>query len=216
MSDELNPDIKKTKIGKVKLYEIELLPLSFYDQTELSELIKTVLNKIVLLFDEDKGLTSVDVISLIIDSFTENLDQALALITGKTRRDAKAMLKDITNNQLKHILETVWEQNYKDVSKNVISLFETLGATTARSASERSPQPSLSDTPNTTSHTSTEEAGETEDLQSDKSEDSTKTPQEEKLTDSSSQPSSTDLKSEMKQEDQGQELTQEDNLKEEA
>jgi len=119
MSEKLNPQIRTMNIGTKKLFEIKIYPLSFADQTKMTDLITQAVQKI---FAERQGLEkapNIEVVSVLVGLVKENIEKLLLLVTD----DGKKVLESITNLQLFEIASIVYEMNYEAIAKNVKDLF---------------------------------------------------------------------------------------------
>lgn len=162
--DELNPQITTVKIGRRNLTEQTLYPLSVPDQLKVTDIVTEAIQSLWDLQkdaeEKDEMLTNTAFASAIIGAIRANIVTVLALVIDVSTKEAEKVLAETTNLQLTCILDKIWWANYEDSIKNVQDLF---GKVKSLFLSERSSQPSLNDTDNTISPTSTPEAGETED-----------------------------------------------------
>lgn len=162
MGNAINPQIKKVEIGVRDLREINVLPLSIGDQTELSEII----SKAVKSFVESGNLADEAFIAGVLELLSTNISKILKLITDD-KTAPKQLLKEITNNQALRIAEIVYEENYSQIVKKVQGLVEKMGPknraiTRMGTSILEGLQPiSSDDIPSTESKTSSESPGET-------------------------------------------------------
>lgn len=119
----INPQIKKVNIGIRDLREIEILPLSVGDQTELSGIVTQAVQSFI-----ESGDTGDEAfIAGTLDLLKSNLDTVLDLITEG--EDSAVIVKEMTNKQAIEIAEIVYEENYEDLIKKVKSLIQKMGLT---------------------------------------------------------------------------------------
>jgi len=136
----INPQIKSVEIGILKLRKIKIYPLSMADQLSLTELI----NKTVKSFfesgagSEDENLV---IVSFIVKTIQDNIGRILGFISPDEKPEV--IMKEITNQQLSEIVRIVYQDNYEEPVKNVMSLFPT---EKIQSVLERQSQQSVKDT----------------------------------------------------------------------
>ena len=166
--EQLNPDIKNVSIGVRKLYNLTVFPLSFGQQIELSNLIGDA----VAGFYQKKAIKDAEFVAFLVKVIGENATRILEMVTDPDEikeivkdSEKKELIDNITNKQLIEISEIIYEDNFKDPTETVKTLWETLGKQFLSVASL--PQ-SSEDIPSSDSSTSLEEAIEKEDSPSDK------------------------------------------------
>ena len=136
----INPQIKSVEVGILNLRKIKIYPLSMADQMELTE----VINKAVKSFFEsssggkDENLVFV---SFIVKTIQDNIDKIFKYIVPD--ETPSKLMKEITNQQLSEIVRIVYQDNYEEPVKNVMSLFPT---EKIQSVLERQSQRSVKDT----------------------------------------------------------------------
>ena len=150
---KLNPQIATTWIGVKELEEVTIYPLSIPDQIEMSDIVTKAINGF---FSSDTG-SDVAFVTFMVELIKENIGRVLQLVTCETEAKAKKLLGKVTNTQAAEIAKIVFDVNYKDVLKNVKSLFETVATILP---SERPLPPSASATPSTDLKTFTGEPSE--------------------------------------------------------
>jgi hypothetical protein len=149
----LNPQVKKIKIGKKELRDITIYPLSMTDQFKMTEVIQSALEAM-----EGITLTSdAQVITVIIETIKANLGEMLEYITDPA--EEAVSFDEITNDQFYDIVDTVYKVNYEGAVKNFSDLFERVMSLLP---SKRSVPTSVSDT-DIDSSTATDSALEKED-----------------------------------------------------
>lgn len=169
--NKLNPEVREIQIGIREFESLKIYPLSIADQMSMSELITESLRKFFGVEGADgqgeaeqKSLSSVsdvEFVEFLVKLITENLAVALNLITDAgTLPQAKKLLQKITNNQAVEIATIVYEMNYQDSAKNLMSL---LGKVMPALQSRRPLQPSSNDTPDMGLNTSSDSVSEKED-----------------------------------------------------
>ncbi len=152
----INPDIRNITYGKKELKELTLYPLSIGDQFKVTDVITSVVQKLVAGTKENQ-LDDFVFMSAIINALEDNLGKVLELIADISEDEVKNILQDITNSQLVDIVESVWSVDYEPALKKGKSLFER-----GKSVFDlkRSLQNSSSATHNTDLKTSTEKVTE--------------------------------------------------------
>jgi hypothetical protein len=109
--DKLNPQIKKVKVGKKTLTQIDILPLSWTDQS-------VVLDKFFEVFlagaSSFANLKDVDVLIEVKKLITTNIELILQYVVDSEEIKPSEIMKVITNSQLLEIIEIIWEVNYAD------------------------------------------------------------------------------------------------------
>lgn len=152
----LNPQIKKVKVGIRDLREIEILPLSIGDQTELSDIVTKAVQAFIKSGDTGDEVFIAGTLELLKD----NIGRVLELITEG--EDLGKLLKEMTNTQAIEITTIVYQENYEDLVKKVMSLIGKMGLMNPNSPLITSLATSLEDTPSTESKISTESLGQEE------------------------------------------------------
>jgi hypothetical protein len=164
----LNPDIRMVQIGVRELYNLTIYPLSFGQQIKLSETI----GEAVASFYQNKDGSDAELVAFIVKLLGENAKEILGYITDPD--EVKEIMKGakekeitncLTNKQLFEIGEHIYEDNFKDPSEKVRTMFETIRKEYLSDV--LSPE-SSEDIPSTDLSTSSEEAIEKEASQSDK------------------------------------------------
>ena len=156
----LNPQITKIDIGKRNLRSITLYPMSLADEELFGDVIQKALQKY---FEQEVGGEEglIEFVDFMLKLIKDNIIKILGFITEKEEKPKK-IFNEMTNLQLTELANKIYKINFEEPSKNVEGL---LGTIKRMFLSRRLLQPSLSDTDNTTSATSTPEVSETEDLQ---------------------------------------------------
>ena len=165
----LNPDIRTVQIGVRELYNLTIYPLSIGQQVKMSETIGDA----VAGFYQNPTSTDAEFVAFIVKLLGENAKEVLDYITDPdeikgvlTGKGKKGDIHDYINNkQLFEIAENIYEDNFRDPSEKVKTMFETIKKEYLSGL--LSPE-SSEDIPSTDLSTSSEEATETEASQSDK------------------------------------------------
>jgi hypothetical protein len=125
MEDEkaLNPDIRDIFYGKKKLTKLTLYPLSVGDQFKVTEIISGVVQNLVK-EHTISNFNDIVFMTAVIGAVEENICKILTLISDCTDEEAKAIISDLTNNQLMDVVESIWIVDYEPMLKKGKSLFE--------------------------------------------------------------------------------------------
>ena len=137
----INPRIKKTDVGILNLRKIKIYPLSMYDQRELTKIINNALKTIFEAKIEKGQDERLVYVSFAIKAIEENIDKVFKYIAPD--ETPEVIMKEITNQQLSEIVRIVYQDNYEEPVKNVMSLFPT---EKIQSVLERQSQRSVKDT----------------------------------------------------------------------
>jgi len=146
---KLNPQIAELEVGVRNLRTIRIYPFAVASETKATELISETVNTIAGLTEEQfQDLTVM--VSLFIETFQKH---AGAIIGMSTDEDEK-LLENITNDQLIAFGKILYDQNFKQISKNLPDLWRRVKAFTGRneetpSSDQRSLQPSAPPTQGT-------------------------------------------------------------------
>lgn len=152
---ELAPRTEEWEIGIRKFRKIDIYPLSMHDQMEMTDIIQVVIETIFLNEDSDNQT----LIKAVVDTVKKKVIDILSLIASCTKPEARALLKEISNDQFDDLLTLLYKMNYEKISKNLQSLFEAMSPLFL----SRRPLPeSSSDTPSTDSTISSASPSETE------------------------------------------------------
>jgi hypothetical protein len=119
----INPDIRNITYGKKELKELTLYPLSIGDQFKVTDIITSVVQKLVAGTKENQ-LNDFVFMSAIINALEDNLGKVLILIADIPEDEVKNILQDTTNSQLMDIVESVWEVDFEPALKKGKNLFE--------------------------------------------------------------------------------------------
>ena len=155
MTDEkrLNPDIRIITYGKKELNDLTLYPLSIGDQFKVTDIITSVVQKLVTGAREGQ-LSDYVFMSAVIAALQENLGKILTLISDISEEEAAKIIDTMTNSQLVDVVESVWAVDYEPALKKGKNLFERGKSVFG---SRRLSQSSSSPTLNTDLKMSTEE-----------------------------------------------------------
>ena len=136
----INPQIKSVEIGILKLRKIKIYPLSMSNQLSLTDIINEAMKSF---FESSKGSEDENLVfvSFIVKTIQDNIKVILKFITPDEKPEA--VMKEITNQQLSEIVRIVYQDNYEEPVKNVMSLFPT---EKIQSVLERQSQQSVKDT----------------------------------------------------------------------
>lgn len=136
----INPQIKSAEIGILKLRKIKIYPLSMADQLSLTDIINEAMKSF---FESSKGSEDENLVfvSFIVKTIQDNIKVILKFIVPDEKPEA--IMKEISNQQLSEIVRTVYQDNYEEPVKNVMSLFPT---EKIQSVLERQSQQSVKDT----------------------------------------------------------------------
>lgn len=125
MTDEkrLNPDIRIITYGKKELNDLTLYPLSIGDQFKVTDIVTSVVQKLVAGAASGQ-LSDYVFMSSVISALQENLGKVLTLISDITEEEAAKVIDTMTNSQLVDVVESVWAVDYEPALKKGKNLFE--------------------------------------------------------------------------------------------
>lgn len=149
---QLNPQITDITIGIRNLRTIKIFPLSVADQLQATDLVTSALQTFMMNKD---GMADLAFVAFLLEQVKTNASEILKMVLD-TDENAKEVLKEITNDQMMLIVQTIYKVNYEALSKNVKSLLEK---NKKESLSERQSPQSVSSTI-TNLNTSLESRGE--------------------------------------------------------
>jgi hypothetical protein len=149
MSQSMNPRVRVLEVGIRTLRKIKIYPLSVADQFTLSD---SITEGIQIYAKESSENLTPESVSKLVDLVRKKLPDILRLIVPDEKVPAK-LLKELDNYQLAEIAQIVFEDNYGEPVKKLVSLFRptTQGN---ESALGRLSQLSAGTTPATDSNTS--------------------------------------------------------------
>lgn len=149
---QLNPQITDITIGIRNLRTIKIFPLSVADQLQATDLVTSALQTFMM---NKEGMADLAFVAFLLEQVKTNASEILKMVLD-TDENAKEVLKEITNDQMMLIVQTIYKVNYEALSKNVKSLLEK---NKKESLSERQSPQSVSSTI-TNLNTSLESRGE--------------------------------------------------------
>ena len=125
MTDEkrLNPDIRIITYGKKELNDLTLYPLSIGDQFKVTDIVTSVVQKLVAGAASGQ-LSDYVFMSSVISALQENLGKVLTLISDISEEEAAKVIDTMTNSQLVDVVESVWAVDYEPALKKGKNLFE--------------------------------------------------------------------------------------------
>jgi len=125
----LNPDIRVVQIGVRELYNLTIYPLSFGQQIKMSETIGDAIAS----FYKNPTTTDAEFVAFLVKLIGDNAKEVLSYITDPEEvgeilkgKESKSLIDSITNKQLFTIAEHLYEDNFKDPSEKVRTMFETI------------------------------------------------------------------------------------------
>jgi hypothetical protein len=128
---KLNPRVRDVEIGTRILRTIKIYPLSWRDEMDMMKNIKeevqnhfnnmTENQEIDFLNIKKADLDTIKLISLVIDLIKTNIDIIIKLVVDNDENPDK-ILSDCDNVQVSNIVSIVYEQNFKEPSKNLKGL----------------------------------------------------------------------------------------------
>jgi len=154
--ERLNPQVAEIDVGIRNLRKVKVYPLSMADEMKMTKMISDSIKERFGGEVEAENITMIEMVDFILDMLKENLPKILTLSTDE---DGDDLMGELSNLQAAEIAEKIYETNFEQVTKNFKSLF---GKITSLFLSGRPSPPSVSDTPDTGSTTSTENPGEKE------------------------------------------------------
>lgn len=134
--NNLNPEIRRVKIGKRTLREVEVLPLSYADEKRIrSEVLPGVVSAITKFKDKADHTVIEEFVDLVFD----NIDLFIELAIPSD--DPQTILNDLTNSQLADIVDIIIDVNFKSLAKKVGNLLGTLNKVPLPQTSEKVEKP---------------------------------------------------------------------------
>jgi hypothetical protein len=121
----LNPDIRKIRIGRVEMREVEILPLSLGDQLRLDKDIEEFLK----LLDDIKGIDQTTLFMSMLAFIKEKLPVVIQYVIDPNKIKPEDIIDIITNNQAVELAKAIYDMNYKEISKNVGNLLKSAPTT---------------------------------------------------------------------------------------
>lgn len=132
--DQLNPKVRKLKIGKRIEEEVEILPLSFTDQRTV---LQTIVTLVVETFPKWKTADQTTVITDIKKIIEDNIELIVEMVYDGDKKD---FLSKLTNDSLIDLIEIIWEVNYElPLGKGTMTVQKIL-TSLKKSSSTPSPQ----------------------------------------------------------------------------
>jgi len=121
---KLNPQIRNVEIGVRNLRKITIYPMSLYDQTKFLGLIEGVMNSYFENtegeeLNQDKLMPFLLAIKKVIGS---NIQEIMGIVLDEAELTPQAFFGDVTNLQMSKIVTFIFEDNFEESSKNVLSL----------------------------------------------------------------------------------------------
>lgn len=118
----LNPQVTGVEVGIRNLRKIKIYPLSVAQQWAMSDLITQALQ----VFMQRESKNDYEFVSNLLALIKDNLAMALTLVTDLSEQECSDLFSEMTNVQMAKIIETIYDINYKPISKNVASLLEKI------------------------------------------------------------------------------------------
>ena len=118
----LNPQVTGVEVGIRNLRKIKIYPLSVAQQWEMSDLITQALQ----VFMQRESKNDYEFVANLLALIKDNLAKALTLVTDLSEQECSDLFSEMTNVQMAKIIETIYDINYKPISKNVASLLEKI------------------------------------------------------------------------------------------
>lgn len=139
----LKPNLSTLAIGRKRLTNITILPLSFFDQERLFSQVSSAVAEALSNLDK---IEDINVLLFIKDIITKNIKDIISYVVDPEEElDMDIILRSITNEQVLKLVGIVWEDNYAGP-------FEREGKVLLEKIQKAFPsatslQPSVSDTP---------------------------------------------------------------------
>ena len=118
----LNPQVTGVEVGIRNLRKIKIYPLSVAQQWEMSDLITQALQ----VFMQRESKNDYEFVANLLALIKDNLAKALTLVTDLSEQECSDLFSEMTNVQMAKIIETIYDINYKPISKNVASLLDKI------------------------------------------------------------------------------------------
>ena len=164
--EKLNPQITSVYIGTRNLRKVVLYPMAMADQKEFGSIFQKTLEEYFNRTTESESISQEDLLPFIADLkgiIGDNMLEILRIVSDLEKEEVDKFFREATTLQVTEIVNKVVEANFEDPLKNLQSLFEKGMNLYEQFQLKRQLLAFLSDTTNTTSDTSTEEASEKED-----------------------------------------------------
>lgn len=154
-SKKLNPAVRSMEYGNRELTTIQLYPLSYKDQKEMTSV--AVAAVLELASGRVASGNNVAFAQFILDQIETHLVFFIKAMAGISDEEAHEVASRLTNDQAMQLIQHCWEMNYEGPLKNGQDLFNRMKKVFPM---KRSSQPSSAATPNTALNTSTESPSE--------------------------------------------------------
>ena len=116
--------------GKKNQYNLTLWPLSVGDQLKVSGLVTGFIGTLATILTSEERPNEAVVVDTAISLVANNITKIVALTADLPEDDERIvnLMDNMTNMQMAHLVEYIWETNYGSVRKNYAGLMEELGS----------------------------------------------------------------------------------------
>lgn len=116
--------------GKKNQYNLTLWPLSVGDQLKVSGLVTGFIGTLATILTSEERPNEAVVVDTAISLVAKNITKIVALTADLPEDDERIvnLMDNMTNMQMAHLVEYIWETNYGSVRKNYAGLMEELGS----------------------------------------------------------------------------------------
>lgn len=109
--EKLNPTTRIVEVGKRKLRQISIYPLSFTDQATVASMLVQAITTVVTAWPNKQN---VDIVNDAKELIINNIETILGKVVDTDTEPIKQLLEDTTNDQLMDIAGVIWEVNFED------------------------------------------------------------------------------------------------------
>lgn len=116
--------------GKKNQYNLTLWPLSVGDQLKVSGLVTGFIGTLTVILTAEERPHEAVIVDTAISLVAKNITKIVALTADLPEDDERIvnLMDNMTNMQMAHLVEYIWETNYGSVRKNYAGLMEELGS----------------------------------------------------------------------------------------
>ena len=116
--------------GKKNQHNLTLWPLSVGDQLKVSGLVTGFMGTLATILTSEERPNEAVVVDTAISLVAKNITKIVALTADLPEDDERIvnLMDNMTNMQMAHLVEYIWETNYGSVRKNYAGLMEELGS----------------------------------------------------------------------------------------
>jgi len=118
----LNPEVRTLLLGIKDPEEIQVYPLTYYDQKEIGMKVATYIQSLSTAEDEPKS--ELDYITKLVQVLEDNIPLLISKCTDKTK---KAFMSSVSSGQLMEFITIIMEVNFLNPIKKGTRLFVEMG-----------------------------------------------------------------------------------------